>query len=206
MKKKCIIICLFMIMLTGCTIVRIDTTSIDNILNVVLSKDNTLYNRVGNGYKYYVPRGVTYIDSNGTNDRLYSDGVYYYLYLDEVSYYYNNSIKFKEDKSKYYSRKLKNGDNVGYVEITDKGNNQYLIEFVYNYAKIEALVPKEDIEETVLNASYILSTIKYNDNIIKLSLDDDFLKTKEDKYDEFSSKKEESNNFLRYDDNEEDKD
>ncbi len=206
MKKKCIIICLFVIMLTGCTVVRIDTTSIDNILDVVLSKDNTLYNRVGNGYKYYVPRGVTYIDSNGTNDRLYSDGVYYYLYLDEVSYYYNNSIKFKEDKSKYYSRKLKNGDNVGYVEITDKGNNQYLIEFVYNYAKIEALVPKEDIEETVLNASYILSTIKYNDNIIKLSLDDDFLKTKEDKYDEFSSKKEESNNFLRYDDNEEDKD
>lgn len=206
MKKKCIIICLLMIMLTGCTIVRIDTTSIDNILDVILSKDNTLYNRVGNGYKYYVPRGVTYIDSNGTNDRLYSDGVYYYLYLDQVSYYYNNSIKFKEDKSKYYSRKLKNGDNVGYVEITDKGNNQYLVEFVYNYAKIEALVPKEDIEETVSNASYILSTIKYNDNIIKLSLDDDFLKTKEDKYDEFSSKKEENNNFLRYDDNEDNKD
>ena len=45
-----------------------------------------------------------------------------------------------------------------------------------------------------------------NDNIIKLSLDDDFLKTKEDKYDEFSSKKEENNNFLRYDDNEEDED
>ena len=132
--------------------------------------------------------------------------MYYYLYLDQVSYYYNNSIKFKEDKSKYYSRKLKNGDNVGYVEITDKGNNQYLVEFVYNYAKIEALVPKEDIEETVLNASYILSTIKYNDNIIKLSLDDDFLKTKEDKYDEFSSKKEENNNFLRYDDNEDNKD
>lgn len=206
MKKKCIIICLLTIMLTGCTIVRIDTTSIDNILDVILSKDNTLYNRVGNGYKYYVPRGVTYIDSNGTNDRLYSNGIYYYLYLDQVGYYYENSIKFKKDNSKYYSRKLKNGDNVGYVEITDKGNNQYLIEFVYNYAKIEALVPKEDIEETVLNASYILSTIKYNDNVIKLSLDEDFLKTKEDKYDEFSSKKEENDNFLRYDDNEDNKD
>jgi len=206
MKKKCIIICLLTIMLTGCTVVRIDTTSIDNILDVILSKDNTLYNRVGGGYKYYVPRGVTYIDSNGTNDRLYSNGIYYYLYLDQVGYYYENSIKFKKDNSKYYSRKLKNGDNVGYVEITDKGNNQYLIEFVYNYAKIEALVPKEDIEETVLNASYILSTIKYNDNVIKLSLDDDFLKTKEDKYDEFSSKKEDNDNFLRYDDNGDNKD
>ncbi len=201
MRKKCIIICLLAVMLTGCTIVRIDTTSIDNILDVVLSKDNTLYNRVGIGYKYYVPRGVTYIDSNGTNDRLYSNGVYYYLYLDQVSYYYNNSLNFKEDDSKYYSRKLKNGDNVGYLEITEMGNDQYLIEFVYNYAKIEALVPKEDIEETVLNSSYILSTIKYNDNIIKLSLDDEFLKTKEDKYDEFSSKKE-NDSFLRYEENE----
>lgn len=205
MKKKCIIICLFIVMLTGCTIVRIDTTSIDNILDVVLSKDNTLYNRVGNGYKYYVPRGVTYIDSNGTNDRLYSNGVYYYLYLDQVSYYYDSSLKFKKDPSKFYSRKLKNGKNSGYLEITQKGSDQYLVEFVYNYAKIEAMVPKEDIEETVLNSSYILSTIKYNDNIIKLSLDDNFLKTKEDKYDEFSSKKEENDNFLRYDE-EKDKD
>jgi len=205
MKKKCIIICLFMVMLTGCTIVRIDTTSIDNILDVVLSKNNTLYNRVGNGYKYYVPRGVTYIDSNGTNDRLYSNGVYYYLYLDQVSYYYDSSLKFKKDASKFYSRKLDNGTSSGYLEITEKDNNLYLVEFVYNYAKIEAIVPKEDIEETVLNSSYILSTIKYNDNIIKLSLDDNFLKTKEDKYDEFTSKKEENDNFLRYDD-EKDKD
>ncbi len=205
MRKKYIIICLLAVMLTGCTIVRIDTTSIDNILDVVLSKDNTLYNRTGIGYKYYVPRGVTYIDSNGTNDRLYSNGVYYYLYLDQVSYYYDNTLKFEEDDSKYYSRKLENGDNVGYLEITEKGNNQYLIEFVYNYAKIEALVPKEDIEETVLNSSYILSTIKYNNNIIKLSLDDEFLKTKEDKYDEFSSKKE-NDSFLRYEEDEENED
>ena len=205
MRKKYIIICLLAVMLTGCTIVRIDTTSIDNILDVVLSKDNTLYNRTGIGYKYYVPRGVTYIDSNGTNDRLYSNGVYYYLYLDQVSYYYDNILKFEEDDSKYYSRKLENGDNVGYLEITEKGNNQYLIEFVYNYAKIEALVPKEDIEETVLNSSYILSTIKYNNNIIKLSLDDEFLKTKEDKYDEFSSKKE-NDSFLRYEEDEENED
>lgn len=206
MKKKCIIICLLMIMLTGCTIVRIDTTSIDNILDVVLSKDNTLYNRVGIGYKYYVPRGVTYIDSNGTNDRLYSNGVYYYLYLDEISYSYNTSLEYKVDNSKYYSRKIEVGDNIGYLEITEKNNNQYLIEFVYNYAKIEALVFKEDIEETVLNASYILSTIKYNDNIIKLSLEDDFLKTKEDKYDEFTSKKENNDSFLSYDDDKENED
>ncbi len=202
MKKKGIILGLLALLLTGCTVVRIDTTSIDNTVDVVLSKDNKLYNRVGIGYKYYVPRGVTYIDSSETNDRLYSNGVYYYLYLDEVSYYYKTSLEYEEDSSKYYSRKLSNDEAIGYLEITEQKDKQYLVEFVYNYAKIEALVPKEEINDVVLNASYILSTIKYNHNIIKLSLGDDFLKTKEEKYDEFSSKQE-TDNFLRY---EEDKD
>ena len=40
-------------------------------------------------------------------------------------------------------------------------------------------------------------TIKYNNNIIKLSLNDDFLNKREEKYEEFTSKKE-SNGFLSY--------
>ena len=195
--KKIILLGLMTLILTGCTIVRIDTTSIDNIVSVVLSKENTLYKRVGRGYKYYVPRGVTYIDSSGTNDKLYSNGVYYYLYLDEISYYYKKSINFKEDSTKYYSKKIKNNDNIGYLEIT-KQDDLYLIEFVYNYARIEALVPKKDINDTVLNCSYILSTIKYNSNIIKLSLEEDFLKNKEEKYDVFSQKQQNDNSFLEY--------
>lgn len=195
--KKILLLGLAALILTGCTIVRIDTTSIDNILNVVLSKENTLYNRVGRGYKYYVPRGVTYIDSSGSNDKLYSNGVYYYLYLDEISYYYQKSLDYKEDDSKYYSRKIDNDGNLGYLEIT-KQDNLYLIEFVYNYARIEALVPEEDINDTVLNSSYILSTIKYNNNIVKLSLEDDFLQNKEEKYDVFSAKNQDDDSFLRY--------
>ena len=200
--KKILLLGLVTLILTGCTIVRIDTTSIDNILNVVLSKENTLYNRVGRGYKYYVPRGVTYIDSSGSNDKLYSNGVYYYLYLDEIGYYYKKSINYKVDNSKYYSRKINNKGNLGYLEIT-KQDDLYLIEFVYNYARIEALVPKDDINDTVLNCSYILSTIKYNHNIIKLSLSENFLQNKEETYDVFSSKKEDNDdNFLKYEDQE----
>ena len=195
--KKILLIGLVTLILTGCTIVRIDTTSIDNILNVVLSKENTLYNRVGRGYKYYVPRGVTYIDSSGSNDKLYSNGVYYYLYLDEISYYYQKTIDYKKDNSKYYSRKIDNDGKLGYLEIT-KQDDLYLIEFVYNYARIEALVPKEDINDTVLNSSYILSTIKYNSDIVKLSLEDDFLQNKEEKYDVFSAKNQNDDSFLRY--------
>ena len=196
MKKKGIILCLMIVLLTGCTIVRIDTNNIDSMVDVVLSKDNTLYNRVGMGYKYYVPKGVTYIDSSGPNDKLYSNGVYYYLYLDEIAYYYKSSLTFKEDPSKYYSRKINNGGKTGYLEITKK-DQLYLIEFVYNYAKIEAMVPEDDINSTVLNSSYILSTIKYNNKIVKLEIEDDSLKSKEKKYEEFTSKKQ-TNSFLRY--------
>lgn len=196
MKKK-VILFLIVLLQVGCTIVRIDTKSIDNITNVVLSKNNKLYNRIGRGYKYYVPRGVTYIDSSGSNDKLYSDGVYYYLYLDEVDYYYKKAVKYKEKNNIYYSKKIDNKGKTGYLEITQKGK-LYLIEFVYNYAKIEALVPKAKINETVLNSSYILSTIKYNKNIIKLSLKDYLLKEKEETYEEFTRKNQDEESFLKY--------
>lgn len=197
MKRKIILIGVIALLLTGCTVVRIDTTSIDNIVKVVTSKEGSLYNHVGRGYKYYVPRGVTYIDSSGSNDKLYSNGVYYYLYLDEVSYYYKKAVDYKEDSSKFYSRKIKNDKKVGYLEI-EKKDNLYLVEFVYNYAKIEALVPEKELNNTVLNSSYILSTIKYNSNIIKLSLEEDFLKNKEEKYNVYTQKNKDESSFLRY--------
>lgn len=195
--KKSFLMVVILLILTGCTVVRIDTSSIDNITKVVLSKNNTLYNRVGRGYKYYVPRGVTYIDSSGSNDKLYSGGVYYYLYLDEISYYYKKSADFERDSSKYYSEKIKVNKKVGYLEITEK-NGLYLIEFVYNYAKIETMVPKKDIKKAVLNSSYILSTIKYNPNIVKLSLNEDFLKNKEETYQKYTQKNKDENSFLKY--------
>jgi hypothetical protein len=199
MKKKGILICI-LLLLTGCTAVRIDTTSIDSTVDIILSKNNNLYNRMGIGYKYYIPKGVTYIDSSEANDKLYSNGVYYYLYLDEVSYYYKTSMEYKEDPSKYYSKKIRNGKKIGYLQITDQKNGKYWIEFVYNYAKIEAMVEKDEIKKTILNSSYILSTIKYNKNIIKLSVDGTDSKSKTKKYDEFTSKKE-TNNFLIYEEN-----
>lgn len=183
MKK---FICIFLLLLTGCTAVRIETNNIDNTIDVVLSKENKLYNRIGKGYKYYIPKGVTYIDTNDLNDKLYSNGVYYYLYIDAISYYYKTKIDFEENLDIYYYRKI-DGKKEGYVKITEK-DDKYLIEFVYNYAKIEALVQKDKIEEVILNSSYILSTIKFNKNVIKLMLDDDYFINKEEQYDIFTRK------------------
>lgn len=191
MKKLAILLMVFL--LTGCTIVRIDTTSIDNITNVILSKENNIYNRIGKGYKYYIPRGVSYIDTIELNDKLYSNGVYYYLYIDAVSYFYKTELEYKENKDLYYSKKIA-GDKFGYLEITQDKDDYYIV-FVYNYAKIEAKARKNQIEDVVLNASYILSTIKFNDNIVGLMLNSDYFTNKEEQYDVFS-KKNENNNFL----------
>lgn len=189
-------------LVSGCTAVRIDTDSIDNTINVILSKDNKLYNRVGKGYKYYVPRGVNYIDTDEFNDKLYSNGNYYYLYIDAISYYYKEDKEHEYQKDSYYKRDLDINGKKGYVEILKLDSKQYHIEFMYNYAKIEAIVNKNDINEVILNASYILSTVKFNDNVIRIMLDADYFINKEEKYDIFedNNANDTTTNFLDYND------
>ena len=192
--KKIILIVFSLILFTGCTVVRIDTDNIDNIIDVVLSKDNKLYNRVGKGYKYYVPRGMNYIDTTELNDKLYSNGYYYYLYIDVISYYNKIDFDYKENKDAYYSRYIDIDGKKGYLEINKK-DDRYLIEFMYNYAKIETTVYEDDINDVILNSTYILSTIKFNKNVIKLMLNDEYFINKEEKYDIFTSKFESTNNL-----------
>ena len=202
--KKIVLLLLVGLSLTGCTAVRINTKDIDNTINVILSKNNTLYNRVGKGYKYYVPRGVSYIDTVEFNDKLYSNGNYYYLYIDAISYFYQKEMNYEINNSAYYSREFNINDKKGYLKIEEQ-NGKYLINFYYNYARMQALVEKDEVESVVLNATYILSTIKFNPEVIKLMLDDEFFTNKEEKYDIFESETED-NNFLDYaDDNEEEK-
>lgn len=192
MKKSLLILCL-MFLLSGCTIVRIDTTSIDNIINVILSKNNDLYNRVGKGYKYYVPRGVNYIDTTDLNEKLYSNGNYYYLYVDAINYYYQKEVSYEERDDVYYSRYINKNNKQGYLEIRELENEQYYVQFMYNYAKIEAMVDKDSLNEVVLNASYILSTIKFNDDVIALNLTEDYFTNPEEVYDIFQTNEENDN-------------
>ena len=130
--KKVIMLFVLMFLLTGCNImgisvVRIKTDNIDNILNVVLSKDNDLYNKTGKGYKYYKPMGVLSIDTNEFNEKLYSNGNYYYLYVDINAYYYKKEVDYVENKDLYYSRKFEFNGKDGYLQITNK-DDKYFIE------------------------------------------------------------------------------
>lgn len=194
MKK--IILIVIVLLMSGCSIVRIDTSNVDNIVNVVLSKNNTLYNQIGKGYKYYIPWGVSYIDTNKYNDILYSDGNYYYLYIDVINYYYKVEKEYKINNDAYYSKIIDLNGKKGYLEINREGD-KYFIEFMYNYAKIETLVDENKINDVILNSSYILSTIKFNDDVIKLMLDQKFLDIDE-QYDIFTSKQH-TTDFLKLD-------
>ena len=195
MKKILIVLCV-LLLTTGCTIVRIDTNSTDNIIDVVLSKENKLYNQVGRGYKYYIPKGVSYIDTNDTNDKLYSNGIYYYLYVDVINYSNNKEYEIPNNENHYYFKEIDVNGKKGYVDIIEEKDN-YFIKFVYNYAILEAKVKKDEINEVILNASYILSTVKFNDNIVELLMNGDFLKLREEEYDLFKSKGD-SSSFLKY--------
>ena len=93
-----------------------------------------------------------------------------------------------------YSKKIKANGKEGYLEIQKQKNGKYVIEFVYNYAKIEAMVDEESINEVVLNASYILSTVKFNNKVIKLMLNENYFTNKEEKYDIFANKNNNSSN------------
>ncbi len=196
MKKLVSLLLAIFICCTGCTVVRIDTGSIDNIVNVVLSKDNSLYNHIGRGYKYYIPRGVSYIDTIEFNDRLYSDGNYYYLYIDAISYYYQKDVIHKNDGKSYYFKELDINGKKGYIDIVQV-DDKYLIDFMYNYAHVESLVSEEDINNVILNSSYILSTVKFNNNVIKIMLNEDYFKYKEERFQLFDID-EENDNFLEY--------
>ena len=97
---------------------------------------------------------------------------------------------YKEDSTLYYSKRMDTKDGYkysGYLEIKEK-DNLYYVKFIYNHANIEAIVDKNNLNEMVLNASYILSTMKYNHDIVELMLEEDYFTNKTGKYNNYNSK------------------
>lgn len=192
--KKIILLCTLVIFLTGCT--SINTSSIDSILNETLSSTLKITNTQRNGYSYYLPRGLILKNTKSFNEKLEDDLYQYYLYVDVVSY--NNKTKFKYtlNNKAYFSSSLENNGKFGYVEINNYKNNQYLIEIMYNYAKIEVMVFQEDIKEIVTYVMSIISSITYNDNVIKNTLSSSRLDEFEESFNIFEIVG--SDNYLQF--------
>lgn len=196
MKRIFVLLLLSLIFIPGCSIKYIDDKDVDKIIDSFLSKKLNLYNQVSSGYKYYLPRGVRVIDNTAYNEKLYAGGNTYFLYVDVVSYHFNKDFTYVENKDAYYSKKLDYNGKKGYIEINvHKG--LYFIEMMFNYAKVETFVLKKDIENTIINISYVLSSIKFNDKIINKLFDEDLLNYNEEQFELFEPKRD-TGDFLDY--------
>ena len=70
---------------------------------------------------------------------------------------------------------------------------------MFNYAKIESNVRKDHLNEALSNMAYILSSIKYNDDIVvNIIGDEKYNLSSDETYNIFKTKKASSTNFLKY--------
>ena len=70
---------------------------------------------------------------------------------------------------------------------------------MFNYAKIESYVKKENLKDALNNMAFILSSIKYNDDIVKSMLGNEKYNLSESEtYNIFKTKKTSNDNFLKY--------
>ena len=194
--KKYLCLTLLIIFFCGCSITMVKDESFESIIDTVLYKDTDLFNVSFEGYKFYLPRGVSVSLKKQYNLEIKDKNNYYYLYVDTIAYYYKTKVEHKEDKEIFYSKNLEHNGNFGYIDIT-KVDGKYFLEIMYNYAKIEAYILEEDLYDSFFNMCYILSTIDYYDSAISYKLSNKDLVTASEEFNIFQSKKD-SDNFLEY--------
>ena len=195
MKKILIIICLLFI--TGCSDIR--KQSYDDIINNIATRANK-DNVYRTGYSYYLPRGMQVADSTLYNEAITDARYKYYLYVDIVSYYKKVTKDYSVNDNALVSKKLEYNDKFGYVEVNLLKNDKYLVEIMYNYAKIEVIVDKSNLNEAMLSIINILKSVEYNDSIIANLMGDDVLNFSEEEFNIFNTKGSESN-YLTVDKN-----
>ena len=193
--KKVLICVLLCFCVSGCVVVN--DSSIDEILTDSLNSELRFYNTTRNGYKYYTPKGLRTLGKNDYNEVLADYKYKYYMYVDVLSYNNKVSLDYIKKSDVYYSNVIKYKDKFGYLEIKSFDNKKYLIEIMYNYAKIEVMVDKKDINTTVAYCIGILSSIEYNDKVIANVLNDDNLTFNDEDFNIFETAETESN-YLNY--------
>ena len=200
MKKRYILLfAIFLVMVSGCSIKNANYDSIDDIINNVLLEEPTASNTSFNGYSYYIPNTLK-IENKEEYNTVLSDEYNnkYYIYVDTVGYYNKVVNTYKEDSNSYYSKKItsKGSKKDGYLEINEvKG--KYFVEAVYNYGKIEVYTSKSHLNNTLINLSQVLSSLKYNDKVLATIIGDNVLNYKEETFNIFTTKKS-TTNYLDY--------
>lgn len=182
--KRISILLICILLLTGCT--NISKLSYDDIVKS-FSSVKMASNIYRTGYKYYLPDGMSITDSTLYNETLKDANYTYYLHVDIISYYNKVDKAYQKNDKAIYSTGISYDDKKGYVEINLVENDKYLVEIMYNYAKIEVIVDKDNCNMAMLSAINILNSIVYNDIIIANMLGDDILSFSEEDFDIFET-------------------
>lgn len=187
MKKIIVLLSAVLLFMTGCSVTKLDQVNIEKNVKTLLSKKVKLYNVYYDGYKYYLPKGVSFVTKKDYNAVL-RDGNNnkYYLYVDAIGYYHKVKNDYEVSSSAHYSKKLDYNKKTGYIQI-DEVDSKYFVQFVFNYVKIETYVEKVDLTEAVTNMCYILRSVKFNDAVLESLIGDNILDYKEEDYTLFKS-------------------
>lgn len=188
--KKIILIIIILVLTAGCT--NINKLSYDDIVNNITTM-STKDNIYRTGYSYYLPRGMKVADSTLYNEVIEDTNSKYYLYVDVVNFYKKITKEYEINNNAIYSSKINYNDKFGYVEVNLLKNDKYLVEIMYNYAKIEVIVDKSKCKEAMLSIINILKSVEYNDSIIANLMGDDILNFNEEEFNIFNTKGSESN-------------
>lgn len=182
MKKIIVLLSIVVLFLSGCSAYRLDSTDLGNNIKVLLSEKVDIYNIYFDGYKYYVPKGIKLVnkDEYNTTFRDKSDNKYY-LYVDAISYYHKTENTYMVDEKIHYSNKLEYNGKTGYINI-EKIDKKYFVQFMFNYAKMEAYVPEEDLTTVVNNMCFVLRTVKFNDDVLESLIGDNVLSYQEENF------------------------
>lgn len=180
--KRLIVLLSLVFLVTGCSAVQLSASDIGTNMKTLLSKKVDLYNVYYEGYKYFVPKGLKFLNKEEYNaiftDR-YSNK--YYLYVDAIGYYHKSKIEYVVEDDIHYSKSFKYNKKNGYIRI-EKQDSKFYIQFVYNYAKMEAYVNEEELAGVVNNMCYILRSIEFNDAVLESLIGENILSYKEEEF------------------------
>lgn len=195
--KKILVLVVTLVLLTGCTVVQ--QADVDTIVNETMStKYNNLYNKVGKGYKYYLPKTLISKTTDNNNEIIKSKKCNYYLYIDLISYHNKVDFNYKETTGIYYSRMIEKDNKKGVINIYENADDKFLVKVEFNYAYVEVITDKDHLNSSVANAIIIVTSMSYNDDIIEKLLEEGLLSSIEETVDIFDSK--DNQNVLEVDD------
>ncbi len=191
--KKYLIIVIALFILTGCT--DISNLDYDGVVNKALKEEAHKPNTFLEGYKLYLPGHMSMIGDLKGNDILYSYQDKYYLYVDLISYYNKKQNKYNVEGLSYeYSKDIESNGLNGYVTVR-KSKGGYLVEVMYNYAKIEVIT--NNVKTAIVNSLLVLKNIEFNYKIIDSMIGSNALVYDSELF-ELLGPDSKDNNFLDY--------